>query len=118
MGRSLQIVCLFCLFIFSYDKVSAQSINNIGQNPTELVAEDLKVFPNPTTDYIQISNSTNIKKVVIYNMFGKEVKSYFHYANALHDVSEIKAGMYIVKMLDEKNKVVKSVKLNKTYSGV
>ena len=115
MGRSLQIVCLFCLFIFSYDKVSAQSINNIGQNPTELVADDLKVFPNPTTDYIQISNSTNIKKVVIYNM---EVKSYFHYANALHDVSEIKAGMYIVKMLDEKNKVVKSVKLNKTYAGV
>ena len=51
-------------------------------------------------------------------MFGKEVKSYFHYANALHDVSEIKAGMYIVKMLDEKNKVVKSVKLNKTYAGV
>ena len=118
MGKGLQIVCVLCFFIISYAKINAQTFNNFGQNPTELVADDLKVFPNPTTDYIQISNSTNIKKVVIYNMFGKEVKSYFHYANALHDVSEIKAGMYIVKMLDEKNKVVKSVKLNKTYAGV
>ncbi len=79
---------------------------------------NLKVYPNPATDYFQVSNATGVKKVVIYNMFGKEVKTYFHYPNAQHEISELKTGMYIVKLLNDKNKVIKSLKLNKTYSGV
>lgn len=82
------------------------------------ILNNLKVYPNPATDYFQLANATGVKKIIIYNMFGKEVKSYFHYSNAQHEISELKTGMYIVKLLNDKNKVIKSVKLNKSYSGV
>ena len=91
------------------ETVSTKDLNNFN---------NLKVYPNPATDYFQLSNAVGVKKIVIYNMFGKEVKSYFHYPNAQHEISELKTGMYIVKLINDKNKVVKSVKLNKSYIGV
>lgn len=96
------------------------NINVTGVSSTKDLnsLNNLKVYPNPATDYFQISNAVGVKKIVVYNMFGKEVKSYFHYPNAQHEISELKTGMYIVKLLNEKNKVIKSVKLNKSYSGV
>lgn len=75
------------------------------------------MFPNPTIDYFQITNTPAIKKVVIYNMFGKEVKTFNNTSSSTYDVTDIKFGMYIVKMLDDKNKIVKSVKLQKSSVG-
>ncbi len=112
---------------FYSDKNFTQEVHTsvININVSETVStkdfnsfNNLKVYPNPATDYFQISNATGVKKIVVYNMFGKEVKSFFHYPNAQHEISEFKTGMYIVKLLNDKNKVVKSVKLNKSYSGV
>lgn len=96
------------------------NINVTGVSSTKDLSglNNLKVYPNPATDYFQISNTVGVKKIVVYNMFGKEVKSYFHYPNAQHEISELKTGMYIVKLINDKNKVVKSVKLNKIHSGV
>lgn len=77
----------------------------------------ISVYPNPAIDYFSLTNNQSVKKIVLYNMFGKEVKTFFHYNNAEHEISELKAGMYIVKMFDDKNKVVKTTKLNKVYGG-
>lgn len=97
--------------------MSAQSSNTNGSSPVEQISDDLKVFPNPTADYFQVSNGTNVRKIIIYNIFGKEVKSFFHYNNAQHEVTDLKSGMYIVKMIDDKNKIIKSVKLHKNFTG-
>lgn len=78
---------------------------------------NIKLYPNPVTDYFQVTNGYNVKKVVIYNIFGKEVKSLFHYNNAQHEVADLKPGMYVIKLLDDKNKVIKSLKLNKATGG-
>jgi hypothetical protein len=50
-------------------------------------------------------------------MFGREIKSFYHYNNAQHEIGELKSGMYILKMIDEKGRLVKTMKLNKVYSG-
>jgi hypothetical protein len=77
----------------------------------------IKIYPNPATEYIMIGNAPNVYRVVVYNLFGKEVKSFFHFNGAQHDVEDLKSGMYVVKLFDSKNKVLKSIKLNKSYSG-
>ncbi|MFN8337653.1 MAG: T9SS type A sorting domain-containing protein [Saprospiraceae bacterium] len=119
MDRRVRIfLFLICIFLVSIGTGSAQSYAGSNQSPIDGVSEDIKVYPNPTVDYFQITNGLNIRKVVVYNMFGKEVKSYFHYNNAQHEVSDLKSGMYIVKLLDERNKVIKSIKLHKNITGV
>ncbi|MGB4958146.1 MAG: T9SS type A sorting domain-containing protein [Saprospiraceae bacterium] len=90
------------------------NINGCLSSSTELdILASIKVYPNPATDYFQISNGTNINRVFIYNMFGKEVKSFYHYNNARHEIGDLKTGFYIVRMLDSNNKVVRSIKLSK-----
>lgn len=119
MGKHLLLFIFLLLFsILPMDTLKAQTSLLNGHNQAEVSIGELKVFPNPTSDFFQISNSVNVKKVIVYNMFGKEVKAFFHYSNAQHDINDLKAGMYIVKMIDERNKIVKSVKLNINFSGV
>jgi hypothetical protein len=79
----------------------------------EAPGDDIRVFPNPAVDYFQVVNGQNVRKIVIFNIFGKEIKSFVHASNAQYDVTDMNAGMYLVRMLDDKNKVVKSVKLHK-----
>ena len=94
------------------------SINSSGSSSLkEVLNSYIKIYPNPTSDFFQLVNNTSVKKVIVYNMFGKEIKSFFHYNNAQHDISELKSGMYIIKMVDDKNKVIRTLKLNKSYDG-
>jgi hypothetical protein len=118
MGKNL-LIFIFSLFVFmgAQTPLMAQNSMQGGTNPSEISFDELKVYPNPTADFFQINNGLNIKKVIVYNMFGKEVKSFYHYNNAQHDVNDLRPGMYIVKMMDEKNKVIKSVKLHKNFVG-
>jgi di/tripeptidase len=112
----LSIIFLLSSFVLVHTNLAGQSAS-AAQSQMEYNNDDLKVFPNPATEYFQINNALSIKKVVIYNMFGKEVKVLFNQNNTQHDVTDLKSGMYIIKMLDERNKVVKSVKLQKISSG-
>jgi hypothetical protein len=79
--------------------------------------DQVKLYPNPANEYFQLSNDENVDKIKVYNIFGSEVKSFFHYKNAQHIIGDLKSGMYFVKMLDTNNKIIKTVKLNKVFSG-
>lgn len=80
-------------------------------------ANQIKVFPNPASEYFSITNQSNVDKIRVYNMFGAEVKTFFHYNNAQHQIDELRSGMYLLRMFDKNNKVIKTVKLNKIHSG-
>lgn len=111
-------------FKFFADKNFTQEVYSTNINISSSVTStkdqnlaNIKIFPNPVLDYFQVTNGYSVKKVMIYNIFGKEVKTLFHYNNAQHEVSDLRPGMYVVKLIDEKNKVIKSLKLNKVAGG-
>lgn len=116
MNRLILFAFVIMLSVVNFG-LQAQNIPTVNYSNSESLTEDIKVFPNPTTDYFQINNSLNIKKVIIYNMFGKEVKIFNSLPTNAYDVTDLKYGMYIVKMLDDKNKIVKSVKLQKSSAS-
>ena len=95
------------------------NINNCISNSVNVAvpSSNIKLYPNPASEYFQISNDSNVDKIKVYNMFGREIKSFYHYNNAQHEIGELKSGMYILKMIDEKGRLVKTMKLNKVYSG-
>lgn len=117
MNRGILLIIiafLFNSFLYAQNNVPAIYGNNQEQSKT---IEELRIFPNPAIDYVQISNNALVKKIVILNIFSKEVKSFQHYNNAQHDISDLKPGLYIIKMIDEKNKVLKSLRFNKNFDG-
>lgn len=83
--------------------------NNLGTswiasaNPLEVtdftVFEDLKIFPNPATSSISIVSKTTIKRVEIYDIFGKLIKSIQVDAiDITVEISSFSSGMYFVKV--------------------
>lgn len=93
-------------------------IKNCAVSTDDVINKNqIKVYPNPASDFFSLTNSSQVNKVTLYNMFGAEIKSFYHYNNAQHQIGELKPGMYLLRMFDKDNNTIKTVKLNKTYSG-
>mgnify|MGYP001394639152 CR=1 FL=1 len=61
--------------------------------------DELKIFPNPTSNAINFQASFAIEKVVILNNLGQIVIDFEPNINKLtYDVSELKSGLYYVKI--------------------
>ncbi|MBX2816469.1 MAG: T9SS type A sorting domain-containing protein [Saprospiraceae bacterium] len=86
-----------------------QTLSNADQAPQV----NLKVYPNPAVDYFQLSDYQDISKVVLYTMAGREIKSFKVYPNEKFDVSHLHRGMYLVRLINRRNEVLKALRLNK-----
>jgi len=72
------------------------------------------IYPNPAYDYLNIETESRIKEIEILNITGQTLKRINHYNNSDQlNVSELKSGMYFVKLLDFNNNtsLMKFVKL-------
>lgn len=74
----------------------------------------ISVFPNPAANYIELSEAKNVTKIVIFNVMGREAKSFQVEKGVKYNVTDLKRGMYLVQLLDGKNKVITTQRLNKT----
>ena len=74
---------------------------------------DIKIFPNPARDYFQLSSYADVDRVIIYNMAGAEMKSLLAYQDEKFDVSDLHRGLYLVRLVNRRNHVLKALRLNK-----
>ncbi len=67
-------------------------VNNIQKTSFSL-------FPNPANEYFTLEGGENeIEKIIIYNLFGKEIKTFRAQEN--YHISELSNGIYFVKITD------------------
>jgi len=75
---------------------------------------DLAVFPNPTSEFISVSDANNIVHFVeVYSLLGKKVKSFDFLAEEKYNVGDLPKGMYLVRILDEQKSILSTKKINK-----
>lgn len=80
--------------------------------------ENVLIYPNPANDLIHINlnnNSEKIKKIIIYNVLGKEVKKIesIDINQIKMNVSEFSSGVYFVEVTNESDsKQVKRLIIN------
>jgi len=86
---------------------------SFSTSTTNFDLEDLNIFPNPTSDYFEISPNHNIAFVEIYDIVGKNVSTFQVLDNGQYDVSQLRNGLYVVRLLNAQGKVVKSMRLSK-----
>lgn len=75
--------------------------------------EDINIFPNPTTDYFNIDADSDFSKVSVYNIVGKEVRSYEYVENAKYNVKDLQSGLYFVRLFDEQGNANQVQRLTK-----
>jgi hypothetical protein len=76
-----------------------------GDYPNELIMdkatpwfENVNLYPNPVRDHLHINTGThNPIRFRLYDIYGKPVKTFNMTRSAVHDVSDLSGGIYILK---------------------
>lgn len=69
---------------------------------------DVKVYPNPTSDRLFIESDTDISKLQLFDMLGREVYSSSEHVDFI-SVNSLNIGVYILKIEGENGVITKKV---------
>jgi hypothetical protein len=97
------------------DEVLATITINVETSPVstnELEEAQVRVFPNPATNFFQIQNGQKVDQITIYNILGKQVK-FFENAENQFFIGDLAKGLYMIQMVDLDSKSTKTLTLKK-----
>lgn len=75
--------------------------------------QDIRVFPNPATDYFELMNSEAIDRVVLFNLVGRQVGTFLAYPGKQYDISDLPSGTYMVALVNERFGTIRTMRLVK-----
>lgn len=70
------------------------------------------LYPNPSSDFINISTDVEITSVEVFNMLGKRVSSLSELTNNRLDVSSLSKGIYILRLSSGNSSIAKKIVKN------
>lgn len=73
----------------------------------------VSIFPNPTTDYFKINTNREIQKVVVFNLIGRELRSFDAQEDAKYAVGDLPNGMYLIQLVGPDKKILTTQRLQK-----
>lgn len=77
---------------------------------TEANFSELSIFPNPTTDYLVVSNATSFDRLRIVNLFGSVVLNQITLGNLTRlDLSDFSPGIYFVRVFSNNQEAIKKI---------
>ena len=75
--------------------------------------ESLRIYPNPTTEYISVTDNSSVEYLYIYNIIGRRVMAFPVVSGVQYSLRDLPDGMYLVSMVDEAGKILKTVRTSK-----
>ncbi|MBI1226918.1 MAG: T9SS type A sorting domain-containing protein [Bacteroidetes bacterium] len=77
------------------------------------VINSLKAFPNPSAGEFSITDNPLVKKIVVFNLLGRQVASFQHTNGKVYNINNAPEGLYLVSMQDANGDVLKTVRMTK-----
>ncbi len=91
----------------------SQSAKEIELKPEkDHFSNSISIYPNPVADYFKIDSKLIIKKIEIYNIIGKRIKTLTNDNGGLFDVSDLRNGIYLLRAFSQYGKVLKVLRLS------
>ena len=95
------------------DNASATNAFKCTTSADDEILEAMSVYPNPASTLFHISNGDIVDGVEVVNMLGSPVKSYLKPRTNAFDISDLRKGIYFVRLKDDNGNVLKSIRLYK-----
>jgi hypothetical protein len=73
----------------------------------------LTAFPNPTADYIQLRGAEEVSRIVLYNVLGKEVRSFNAAMGGRYYIGDLPNGMYLASLINNQKGVITTLRISK-----
>lgn len=102
------VILLFTFCLLSSFAIGQTNFHTFGNTTTT----ELHVFPNPTVDYIQVSPNQAIKRVSVFNLAGREIKTFTYQTAEKYYVGDLPKGMYLVQLVGIENRRLATRRIN------
>jgi len=89
------------------------TVQNLTTNTNDLdFAANVQVFPNPASDYFNLSYTEGIEQIVVQNQIGVVVRVYLAESGQRYSLGGLPDGMYYLTLINQsrQKKVIKLVK--------
>ena len=73
----------------------------------------LTVFPNPTQDFFQVSDTPGLRYIELFNIVGSKMKSFDAIPQKQYYVGDMTDGIYLVRLVTSSGKIIKTIRLSK-----
>ena len=93
--------------------VTGEYLFNQSTPTYDIQVDDIKIFPNPAIDYFELNDYQGVEEVVISNLIGNELRRYNVYPGAKFDVGFLPGSIYLVRLLNARRDVIKTMRLKK-----
>ncbi|GAA5221434.1 T9SS type A sorting domain-containing protein [Membranihabitans marinus] len=74
---------------------------------------NIRIYPNPTTEYFSVDGIDDLRQVVVVNLVGQIVKKFSASVNSRYKVSDLETGLYLIRLINKEDKIVKTIRLSK-----
>ena len=82
---------------------------------TFVPVQDIKIYPNPTAQFISLMDAQDVAGLSLYNIVGRQVKSFTATYENQYDVSSLPVGLYLVRVMDKNLNTLKTLRLKINY---
>lgn len=82
----------------------------VSTNENEVIQENIRVFPNPASDYITIKNNkAGSGKLEILSLTGETIQKVNFFSNQKLNISELVPGLYVLKIKQDDQQLFKKL---------
>ncbi len=71
------------------------------------------LYPNPATDFIGLSTIKGVQKMAVYNLVGREMKTFKVTQDMMYYVGDLPMGVYLVQLIGPNKKIITTQRINK-----
>ncbi len=73
----------------------------------------IQLYPNPAMEYFHVNAPVVLGKIELYNITGDKAKVFYAYKNKRYYIDDIPSGIYLVRLLNLQEEIVKTLVLKK-----
>jgi hypothetical protein len=79
----------------------------------ELAVRQIRLFPNPATEYIELTNSESVDQLAVYNILGRQVRKFNVVDGKRYYLTGLPNGMYLVSLVNNQKGILRTMRLSK-----
>ena len=98
--------------------LSVQDTSTLSTDDVEGLTNQIRMFPNPAKNLLNVIAPMLLEGIAIYDMSGKLILKHENFTNNSQtlDVSQLSSGMYMVEFKTENTKTLKKLILDKNHN--
>ena len=105
----LILVVALCVMVDVIAQSDAPQIDKGNDLSTELT-----IYPNPATEYFTLQTDVPVLRITVNDLTGKQIKLFTADDTNTYDVSDLKKGIYIVRVFGHGDQLIKPMRLSKS----